>query len=217
MYETNRLGPTFPREPISQEIQARVNAVAHAMRVTEATARREFIDEMIREMAQRMASELEAGKAWRRPPDLATDALAGRTSAGLAIAGQLAMPAGIPYFDDDTFDRVHQLVLSVIQNSRPKPRRPPSGAPAAPRTAQLGAAFSFCQPQDRSELHPAPIATAYAAGDRSHSAEHSSNSSCARSAATTQPKRSSVHAATACMNGWEIRGTTTTPTSSTYT
>jgi hypothetical protein len=118
MDETNRLGLTCPREPIGQEIQARVNTVAHAMRVTEATARREFTDEMIREMAQRMASELEAEKPGADPLTLPpthviSTALAGRTSAGLAIAGQLAMTAGMPYFDNDSFDRVHQPIATI--------------------------------------------------------------------------------------------------------
>ena len=119
MSETNRLGPTCPRGPIGEEIRARVNAVALTLRVSEAPARREFDDEMIREMARTMAAEVAdeapgSDPMTMPPTQIVFTALAGRTSAGLAIVAELAMTADLTCLDDDTFERVDQALAMIV-------------------------------------------------------------------------------------------------------
>lgn len=118
MDETRRLGLVCPRGPIGDEIQARVNAVVSTLRVSEATARREFGDEMIREMARATAAEVAdeapgSDPMTMPPTHIVSTALAGRTSAGLAIVAQLAITADMPYLDEDTAERVHQPIALI--------------------------------------------------------------------------------------------------------
>ncbi|MGF0320485.1 MULTISPECIES: hypothetical protein [Nocardia] len=116
MAETQRLGLVCPREPVGLEIQARVEAVATALRVTEQTARRDFDDETIQNMAQNMAFQLAreqpgADILTLAPTHVLSTALAGRTNAGLAVGAQLALTASpttnIP-------DQIHQVVDLVF-------------------------------------------------------------------------------------------------------
>ncbi|WP_159846599.1 hypothetical protein [Nocardia sp. CY41] len=118
MAETNRLGLTCPRDPIGREIQARVTAVAATMGITEASARREFDDTTIREMARDMAAELEAEQPGADPMTLppthiVSTAVAGRTSAGLAVVAQLAISGDLPSLDEDTAENVHQAIALI--------------------------------------------------------------------------------------------------------
>ncbi|NNH73804.1 hypothetical protein HLB23_28790 [Nocardia uniformis] len=116
--ESRHLGLTCSRDPVRHEIEMRVSAVAATLRVSEATAQREFDDHTIREMARRMSTVLEAEKPGSDlltlpPTHTVPTAIAGRTSAGLAIVAELAATADLPNLDENAADTMHQAIALI--------------------------------------------------------------------------------------------------------
>ncbi|PKV79665.1 hypothetical protein ATK86_4071 [Nocardia fluminea] len=106
--------PVCPNEPVGLKIQARIEAVAAALRVTEQTAHRDFDDETIQNLARGIASQLAASShapifsPSRRPTS--SRPLAGRTNVGLTFGAQLALTAAMT---PNTGEQIHQIVNLV--------------------------------------------------------------------------------------------------------
>lgn len=115
--EAARLGLTCARGPVGEQIQARVAAVADSMGVTEAAARREFGDDLIREMARSVAAVLAHEEPGADPTDLAPThvvptGVAGHSSAGLAIVAQLSITGDLSEIVD-AHAEVHQAIALI--------------------------------------------------------------------------------------------------------